>query len=175
MRILNYREVIKESVEELVKLEKSQKDARLRDRVRMLRYLKEGLAVGQRQAGELVGLSGRHGQKLWRQYSTHGLGALLSTNHKGSWSKLGSRQQARLLQRLDSGDICTQAQLMGWLEQEMGIGYSQGGLSMLLTRLKVKLKTGRPVNVRKDVAGEQAFKKNAGPQGAIRRRHLLHR
>jgi transposase len=161
MRRLNYQEAIKESVEELVKLEKAQQDARLGDRMRLLRYLKEGKAVGQRQAGELVGLSRRHSQKLWKQYTTHGIDSLLLTHYKGSWSKLDSQQQARLLQRLDSGDICTQAQLIDWLEQEMGIRYSQGGLSMLLTRLKVKLKTGRPVNVRKDVAGEQAFKKTS--------------
>lgn len=161
MRRLNYQESIKESAEELSKLEKSQKDARLRDRVRMLRYLKEGIAVGQRQAGELVGLSGRHGQKLWKQYTAQGIDSLLSTNYKGSWSRLDSRQQARLLQRLDSGGVCTQAQLIDWLEQEMGISYSQGGLSMLLARLKVKLKTGRPVNVRKDQAGEAAFKKTS--------------
>ena len=41
----------------------------------------------------------------------------------------------------------------------MGITYSQSGLSCLLSRLKVKLKTGRPVHVRKDEAGEEAFKK----------------
>lgn len=168
MRRLNYKEVIKESVAELLELEKAQKDARLRDRVRLLRYLKEGTAIGQRQAGELVGLSGRHSQKLWQQYTTQGLAAVLTTHHKGSWSKLDSQQQARLLQRLDSSDISTQAQLIDWLKQEMGISYSQGGLSMLLTRLKVKLKTGRPVNVRKDQAGEQAFKKNAKAKGQAR-------
>ena len=43
----------------------------------------------------------------------------------------------------------------------MGVSYSQSGLSMLLARLKVRLKTGRPVHVRKDEAGEAAFKKTS--------------
>jgi transposase len=64
-----------------------------------------------------------------------------------------------MLQRLDQDDIATQGQT--WLEQEMGITYSQSGISVLLARLKVKLKTGRPVNVRKDKAGEVVFKKTS--------------
>jgi transposase len=74
---------------------------------------------------------------------------------------VSSTQQARLLQRLDQDDIATQGQLRDWLKQEMGISYSQPGISVLLSRLKVKLKTGRPVNVRKDVVGETTFKKTS--------------
>jgi transposase len=96
---------------------------------------------------------------LWKHYHSQGLDSLLSTAYKGSWAKLSSTQQARLLQRLDKDDISTQEQLLKWLREEMGIVYSQPGISVLLARLKVKLKTGRPVNVRKDEAGEAAFKK----------------
>jgi transposase len=56
--------------------------------------------------------------------------------------------------------MATQQQLINWIEAEMGITYSQSGISMLLARLQVKLKTGRPVHVRKDVAGESVFKKS---------------
>ena len=159
MAAINYQEIIKEEVEELLLLEKGQKQARLRDRVRFIRLLKEGSAQTQQQAGELVGLKLRQSQLLWKQYRSQGLCWLLENHCKGSWAKLDSQQQARLLQRLDQDDILTQKQLIHWLEQEMNIHYSQPGLSMLLSRLKVKLKTGRPVNVRKDEAGEVAFKK----------------
>lgn len=140
-------------------MEQSQKQSRLRDRVRMLRFLKEGRATTQQQAGELVGLSRRQSQQLWKLYTSQGLAALVVTHYKGSWCKLSSVEQARMLQRLDQGDISTQGQLQEWLKQEMDISYTQGGLSGFLSRSKVKLKTGRPVNVRKDVAGEVAFKK----------------
>ncbi len=163
MSAINYREVIKEEVEVLKRLEKQQKDARLRDRVRFIRYLKEGSANSQPQAGAMVGLQRRRSQQLWKQYQEEGLSALLTTHYKGSWSKLGSQQQARLLQRLDQDDVFTQQQIIDWLKAEMGITYTQGGMSELLSRLKVKLKTGRPVNVRKDEAGERAFKKTFQP------------
>ncbi|WP_223816231.1 winged helix-turn-helix domain-containing protein [Adhaeribacter rhizoryzae] len=57
--------------------------------------------------------------------------------------------------------MATQGQLQHWLQQEMGVVYSQSGISVLLSRLKVKLKTGRPVNVRKDQVGEATFKKTS--------------
>ncbi len=109
----------------------------------------------------MIGLHSRQSQQLWHQYLSQGLESLLSTGYHGSWAKLSSTQQARLLQRLDKDDISTQQQLIHWLQQEMGITYSQPGISVLLSRLKVKLKTGRPVNVRKDQAGEVAFKKTS--------------
>ncbi|MDQ3290862.1 MAG: winged helix-turn-helix domain-containing protein [Bacteroidota bacterium] len=159
MRKIDYKAAIKESLEELLAREKEQKQARMRDRVRFIRYLKEGQASTQSAAGALIGLQRRQSQQLWQKYSRQGLAGLVSNNYQGSWAKLSSTQQARLLQRLDKDDIATQGQLIDWLQQEMGITYSQPGISMLLARLKVKLKTGRPVNVRKDEAGEAAFKK----------------
>ncbi|KAA5549504.1 helix-turn-helix domain-containing protein [Adhaeribacter rhizoryzae] len=161
MRRINYEEAIKESVGELLILEKEQKQARLRDWVRFVRYLKAGQAKTQLQAGEMIGLQRRQSQQLWQQYAHHGLPGLLVLGYKGGWAKLSSTQQARLLQRLDQDDIATQGQLRDWLEQEMQVTYSQPGISVLLARLKVKLKTGRPVNVRKDVVGEAAFKKTS--------------
>lgn len=160
MKRINYKEHIPESVEQLLEIEKAQVQARFRDRVRFIRFLKEGQALTQQQAGELVGLKRRQSQVIWQQYRQQGLTALLTPRYQGSWAKLSSPQQARLLQRLDGDDISTQQQLLDWLVSEMGVRYSQGGLSLLLARLKVKLKTGRPVNVRKDVAGEAAFKKS---------------
>lgn len=159
MRRINYEETIKESVAELLVLEKEQKQARLRDRVRFVRYLKAGQAKTQPEAGAMIGLQRRQSQQLWQQYANQGLKGLLSLGYKGGWAKLSSTQHARLLQRLDQDDIATQGPLRDWLQQEMDITYSQPGISVLLSRLKVKLKTGRPVNVRKDKAGEVAFKK----------------
>jgi transposase len=159
MRVINYQILIIESVEELLGVEKQQKDARSRDRVRFIRYLKEGQATSQPQAGEFIGLKRRTSQLLWQQYKQEGLCSLTISGYKGSWAKLSSVQQARLLQRLDADDITTQRQVIDWLKAEMGISYSQGGISALLARLKAKAKTGRPVNVRRDTAGEIAFKK----------------
>ncbi|WP_187270236.1 helix-turn-helix domain-containing protein [Pontibacter qinzhouensis] len=128
MASIIYQEFIKEGVDELLGLEKEQKQARIRDRVRFIRLLKEGTARTQQQAGALVGLKLRQSQLLWKQYRSQGLSSLLENHYKGSWAKLDSNQQARLLQRLDQDDVTTQKQLIQWLEQEMGIHYSQSGL-----------------------------------------------
>jgi transposase len=159
MRILNYKESIQEDVDQLLSIEKKQKESRLRDRVRFVRLLKEGKVTTQVEAGAMIGLKRRQSQKLWKLYKQEGLSSLLILGYKGSWAKLDSVQQARLLQRLDSDDLSTQQQVIDWIKAEMGITYTQSGISLLLARLKVKLKTGRPVNVRKDQAGEQRFKK----------------
>jgi len=157
MRRINNQEAIKEPVAGLLIVEKDQKQARMRDRVRFIRYLKEGRAKTQPEA--MIELQRRQSQQLWQHYTRQGLHALLYTGYKGSWAKLSSTQHLRLLQRLDKDDIATQGQLRDWVQQEMGITYSQPGISVLLSRMKVKLKTGRPVNVRKDQAEEVAFKK----------------
>lgn len=158
---INYGLVIVETVEDLLGLERAQQHARERDRVRFLRFLKEGKAKSQVQAGALIGLKRRQSQVLWQRYQKEGLASYISSKYKGSWSKLSSQQQARLLQRLDQNDVFTQQQIIEWLQAETGVTYTQGGISDLLARLKVKLKVGRPVNVRKDEAGAVAFKKTS--------------
>ena len=111
----DYSLLIREDVSELLGIEKEQQRARIRDRVRFIRLLKEGTAQTQQQAGALVGLKRRQSQLLWKHYRQQGLGSLLVTRHKGSWAKLDSCQQARLLQRLDADDMLTQGQLIAWL------------------------------------------------------------
>ncbi|KAA5539111.1 hypothetical protein [Adhaeribacter rhizoryzae] len=69
MRRINYQEAIKKTVAELQELEKGQKQARLRDRVRFVRYLKAGQANTQPEAGAMIGLQRRYSQ----QYVSQGL------------------------------------------------------------------------------------------------------
>ena len=74
MRRINDEEEIKESVAELVLLEKAQKQARLRDQVGFVRYLQAGQVKTQPQAGAMIGLQRRQNQQLWQQYAGQGLG-----------------------------------------------------------------------------------------------------
>lgn len=158
---LCYREVIKESVEKLQEAEKSAKQSYLKDKVRFIRYLKEGTAKSQAQAGNLIGLKSRQSQNLWKLYQQQGLEGFLQVRKATHVGKLSSVELSRLLQRLDQDQMMSQKQVMAYLEAEMGKVYTQPAIHYLFKRLKVKLKTGRPVNVRKDIAGEEAFKKNA--------------
>jgi transposase len=159
MRRCNYSELIPDTPEQLIKLEKQQKSGITRDRVRFIRFLKEGTCLTQKESGERIGIKLSQSQAIWRLYREKGLSGLIDRKIKKSWGKLDSHQISRLRERLGSHDLYTQEQIIGWLSVEMGISYTQSGISKLLQRLKIKLKTGRPVNVRKDLSGELSFKK----------------
>ena len=159
----DYESSIRESVEELYKLERSQSKSIHRDRVRFIRLLKSGSCTSQKEAGASVGLRIAQSQVIWRRYREGGIASLLGKPSRHGWGKLDSRQISCLRTRLSGHDMYTQDQIAGWLRDEFGIAYTQGGISLLLKRLKIKLKTGRPVNVRKDAAEGEEFKKNLRP------------
>lgn len=167
MRKLDYNLEIKETVDDLLSMERKERVGMYRDRVRFIRLLKQGAHLSQRAAGQALGLKVSRSQQLWRMYREGGTAKLLGKKPHGSgWGKLDSCQMSRLQQRLASHDIRTQKEVMAWLKSEYGIIYTQSGISMLFKRLKIKLKTGRPVNIRKDVMGEQTFKKTSDSSAA---------
>lgn len=158
---LDYSSLIVESVSFL---ESSLRQARHRqniERIRFLWYLKSGVATTLSSAGALVGLKGRQSQTLWRLYREGGLDNLFVKTSRRSWGKLSSTQISRLLQYLDNDMVKTQQEIVTYLQDTLGVYYTQAGVCVLLKRLKVKLKTGRPSNVRKVEGSEEAFKKNA--------------
>lgn len=157
----NYCELIKESAEELEALEKRQQQAQARDRVRFLRNLKTGKATTQAEAGELIGLGLRQSQNLWRLYVKQGLSGLLDqSSNKWYFGKLSSYQYGVLLKYLDRDQAVTQQDIKEFLATEFNVHFTQSGISRLCKRLKIKNKTGRPSNVRKDEQGAEEFKKN---------------
>ena len=156
---MGYQETITESREHLLKLERQTKDLKSRDRVRFIRLLKSGEAATQKQAGALIGLQERQSQRLWKQYRESGLRAMCQSNYRGGSAKLGQEQQARFVERLKQDDIATLEQARLFLQQECGVSYTVGGVSVLCRRLKVKLKTGRPQNVKQKAEELEAFKK----------------
>lgn len=161
MAKLEYVDLIQESLAELEQLEAKQKKSFYKDRVRFIRYLKEGTAKSQAKAGSLISLQNRQSQNLWQIYRQSGMEGLLKEKKAPHLGKLTSVEYSRLLQRLDQDQMMSQKQVRAYLQDEMGKTYTQPAIHYLFKRLKVKLKTGRPVNVRKDYSGEAALKKNA--------------
>ncbi len=156
---MNYQETITESREHLLKLERETKDLKARDRVRFVRLLKTGEAATQREAGALIGLQVRQSQRLWKQYRETGLRAMRESNYTGGVAKLDKERQAQFVERLKQDDIWSLEQARAFLQQECGVNYTIGGVSVLCRRLKVKLKTGRPQNVKQKTAELEDFKK----------------
>ncbi len=158
---MKYAQLIKENEQELASLEKQQNKSKLKDRVRFIRYLKEGIAKTQAQAGKLIGLQERQSQNLWQLYKQQGLQAMLTNHYQGTSGKLSYNQISKLRAYLKTDQAVTLEQVQSFLQTAFDIHYSLGGISSLFKRLKVKLKTGRPTNIRQNPDKKQFFKKTS--------------
>lgn len=156
---MDYQVEISESGDYLRNLERTTKDLKARDRVRFIRLLKIGKATTQEQAGALIGVQVRQSQRLWKQYREEGVGKLCQSNYVGGKAKLSRAEQHQLSERLRCDDIKSLEQARGWLKQEYSVDYTIGGVSALFARMKVKLKTGRPSNVKQDKEQMEEFAK----------------
>ena len=159
-KILDYSVLIQESSSTLIALEKSHQKSYLRDRVRFLRFLKEGTVKSQSAAGALIGLSSRQSKNLWLKYKEEGISYFTEPRINQNWGKLSSLQISKLLQELDKDQTITQKEIQEYIKDNFGKDFSKPGIHYLFKRLKVKLKTGRPSNIRQDKEATEAFKKN---------------
>jgi transposase len=156
---MDYSRHITQSVDELRLVEARQKLARNRDRIRFVRLLKEGQAATQRQAGQAIGIALRQSQRLWQTYCQGGLKALIEPTHQPGFGKLSAYQLSQLQTWLRLDEAQTLEQIQGYIWQRWAVEYTLSGLCKLCQRLKIKAKTGRPVNRRQDPAALETFKK----------------
>lgn len=160
---ISYSELIRESEEELVRLERNQTAALLRDRVRYIRLLKTGESLTQKSASEAIGLKIRQGQRNWQMYRSGGMDKLLCPPFRpGRPSKLSSEEEQALKSRLKEDDIQFLHEAVSHVKEKYGQDFSVVGMHYLFKRLQVKKKTGRPVNIRQDKIGLEEFKKTTG-------------
>src|SRR4051794_41919011 len=73
-----YPLLIQEEVAQLQAAEKAARDKARTDRLRRLRFLKEGRVAGVSQAAEILGYSVRTVQRWWQCYRAGGLAGLLA-------------------------------------------------------------------------------------------------
>lgn len=159
---LNYTERIKETVSALEELERKQSEALFRDRIRYIRLLRSGVAMTQKAASEAIGISLRQGQRNWRLYSDQGLkGLLRPIEHPGAPTKLNAEEFEELEKRLEDDDIQFLHEAVSHVKEKYGQEYTVSGMHHVFKRLKVKKKTGRPVNIRQDTEGLEEFKKTS--------------
>lgn len=156
---MNYGVKIHEELEFLFQAEKQRRCALDRDRIRFLRLLKSGQATTQAAAGAAIGLGQRQAQRLWKIYQQAGFQALMSQPARRGWGKLSSFQISQLRNFLLADQAQTLADIQAYLRTSFEVVYSIGGLSHLCKRLKIKQKTGRPVNVRQQPGAITFFKK----------------
>ena len=160
MRRLDFANLITETVDELRKREKQEKDARLRLRVQLLRLLKSQETALLKDAAKICGITPKHGYDLWKKYREKGLGSYLQMDWKPRSSKLSGEQQRKLIERasFDSG-FESQDEARRFLMDEFAVSYTQAGISLLFARLKIKAKVPRPANRKASVEEQSEYKK----------------
>jgi transposase len=158
---MKYAQLINESLEQLETLHKKQRLVRDEKRIRFLIYLKSGQSKSQKDAGQVVGWKLRQSQKLWQLYRESGVAGMLAKEDRRGFGKLSSVQIGQLNRYLEEFGACSLAEIQQYLRETCGVHYTIGGLSDLCIRLKIKLKTVRPSNYRKDEAAVLEYKKTS--------------
>ncbi len=90
MRKLDFLNLIVETIDELRKREKTEKDARIRLRVQLLRLLKSQETGSIKDACRVCGITSKHGYDLWKKYRDKGLSDYLRLDWKPRLSKLSA-------------------------------------------------------------------------------------
>jgi len=157
---MKYAQLIVETEAELKNTENKQRLVQFQKRIRFLWLLKTEAATTQREAGEMVGWKLRQSQKIWQLYREGGLKSVLRKNTGWQSGKLSADQRGRLNEQLAASKGAESlAAVKSYIESEFGVCYSIGGVSGLCQRLKIKLKTARPSNMKKDKEQVAAYKK----------------
>lgn len=160
MRKLDFANLIIETVDRLREREKKEKDARLRLRIQLLRLLKNQETVSIKDACRICGISPKHGYDLWKVYRAKGLNEYLQLNWKPRRAKLNVEQQRKLLERASTNNgFGSQQEARRFLQDEFDVSYTQGGISLLFSRLKIKAKEPRPLNKKASVEEQVEYKK----------------
>lgn len=157
---MKYAELIAETETELKELENKQKLVQFQKRVCFLWLLKTGAAETQEKAGGMVGWKLRQSQKIWRLYRLGGIKSVLHKNAGWQNGKLTNEQRQTLCQQLTQAEgAMSLATVQSQIETAFGVQYTIGGVSNLCQRLKIKLKTARPVNHKQDETKVTTYKK----------------
>lgn len=165
MRIVNYISQIKETAEQLKRLENKETNPRLRKRLQLLRILKSGLTPFLTRAGEMVGYSDKHGREIWRKYVVDGLEGSVRLNYsRQKRGKLTFEQEAEVNQKAAAAGFASQSEAQQFIVQQFGVCLAISNVGKLFKRLEVRAKVARPLN-RKTSESEQLAYKKTMPRG----------
>jgi transposase len=163
---IDYQNLIRETEEDLLKLQKKHRSTHLSHRLRMLRLLKSGTSQSIKQAADMLGYSWRQCQRWITTYKKEGLSTLLidQTHKRGNHKERVTLEAWRTLEEaMQRGEIDTYERAREFLT-EHGVHYKdQSSIFRLFKRHKVKAKTGRYRHKKADPQEQEAFKKTSPP------------
>jgi transposase len=141
----NYSELIRESEEELLVLERRLRQQPVEIRIRMLRLLKSSQATDLQACATLLGYSVRQISRWWNHYRRAGFDALLVVPARpGRRSQVSEEALRGLRDELRTQRITQLEDVRRYLEQCWGIQYrSVNGVWWLLRRNNLKIQPRR--------------------------------
>lgn len=151
------------SPEQLQRLIRQQKDARLLLRLQVIRLAQQGQTAP--QISQLLGVSRRQLQHWVHQYNIQGLDGLTDHRRGGNQRRLSDVQEQQVQDYLDQqaedphAGVRRAEDLRTWIHQHFGILYSLPGLYDLLHRLGYSCLMPRPRHHKADPTAQEAFKK----------------
>lgn len=161
--MLNYKELIRETVSELEGLEKKHRNSVQGTRITFLRLLKTGEVRSVKKASEAVKYSLRQCQRWLESYREEGIDSLVKPMPKspGRPEQMTAEAWVLLTEKMLKGEIKKYKQVRDILAEE-GINYTtNSGIHRLFKRHQIKAKTGRPQSEKTAIEVQENFKKNS--------------
>lgn len=160
MRIVDYVSQIKETADDLKRLENKETNPRLRKRLQLLRILKSGLTPYLTRACEMVGYSGKHGREIWQKYLTEGLAGYARLNYlRVKRGRLSYEQESQVNKQAGKTGFASQAEVQTYIFERFGVCLAISNVGKLLQRLEVTAKVPRPRNRRTSGQEQSEYKK----------------
>ncbi len=156
------------SVEQLKRLARGQKDARLLLRLQMILLARQGHTAP--QVAATLGVARRTVQDWVRRYNLDGVEGLKDRRRGGNQRKLDDGQEQRVVDYLNQqaedphGGVRRAEDLRQWINRQFGVLYSLPGTYDLLHRLGYSCLMPRPRHKKTDPQAQGAFKKTSGRQ-----------
>jgi len=160
MRTVDYVSQIKETADQLRRLEDKEENPRLRKRLQMLRILKSGLTPYLTNACAMVGYSDKHGREIWQKYLAAGLAGYARLNYlRIKRGKLTYEQEVQVNREAAAAGFASQAEAQSYIVEQFGVRLAISNVGKLLHRLEVTAKVPRPRNGRTSEAEQVEYKK----------------
>jgi transposase len=160
MRTVDYVSQIKETADELRRLENKEENPRLRKRLQLLRILKSGLTPFLTKACAMVGYSDKHGREIWQKYLAEGLAGYARLNYlRIKRGKLTYEQEREVNRTAAATGFASQAAAQTYIVEQFGVRLALSNVGKLLHRLEVTAKVPRPRNRRTSEAEQVEYKK----------------
>ena len=151
--------------QEIADLVRTEKDARVRQRLRAMKFISLGQTIP--QVAKRMDIAERPLRKWLHRFNKHGPSGLCDAHRSGQPPKINTKQIKKFKQRIHQGiteqdNVCSLRgkDLQQILRKEFNAQYSLGGTYFLLHRLGFSCLCPRQRHPQADIQAQETFKKS---------------